>query len=172
MGLERLSGLLKTLQGLNLFNNVIQLLTTVLKLCVAISTVPYGISYSLPEPRGYVPVVICNECHLRQEEVGCKGWGDHQDSHMVSVQVTGLQNDPFSCSTPLLALLLKRMGLQLLASGALLQVSIKRRQDKPSYLYRSSDIFVRNLSLSKQLLALMPSTLSRTYYYSFKEWKY
>ena len=52
------------------------LLTTLLELYVAISTVPYGIIfiYSLPKPRGYVPVVIC---YSRQEEVGCKGWGDH-----------------------------------------------------------------------------------------------
>ena len=35
-------------------------------------------------------------------------------------------------------------------SGALLQVSVKRRQHKPSYLYCSSDILVGNLSLSKQ----------------------
>ena len=65
------------------FNNVILLLTTVLKLCVAISTVPYGISYSSPAPRGYVPVVICNDCHLGQEEVGCKGWANYRDSHAV-----------------------------------------------------------------------------------------
>ena len=49
------------------------MLTTVLELCVAISTVPYGIIYSLPKPRGYVPVVICNDCYSRQEEVGVRG---------------------------------------------------------------------------------------------------
>ena len=80
------------------FNNVILLLTTVLKLCVAISTIPYGISYSLPEPRGYVPVVICNDCHLRQEKVGCKrwgvrvgckGWGNYRDSHAAATRPRG-----------------------------------------------------------------------------------
>ena len=29
------------------------------------------------EPWGFVPVVICKDCYLRQEEMGCKGWGDH-----------------------------------------------------------------------------------------------
>ena len=38
----------------------------------------------------------------------CKGWGDHRDSHAVSVHVTARENDRFSCSPPLLALLLKR----------------------------------------------------------------
>ena len=41
-------------------------------------------------------------------------------------------------------------------------------QDKSSYLYHSSDILVGNLSLSKQLLALMLSTLACPYYYSFE----
>ena len=68
--------------------NMVYLLPTVLKLHVAISIVPYGNSYSLPKPRGYIPVVICNDCYPRQEEVGCKGRGNHRDSHAVSVQVT------------------------------------------------------------------------------------
>ena len=34
---------------------------------------------------GPVPVVICNDCYLRQEEVECKEWSD-RDSHVVSVQ--------------------------------------------------------------------------------------
>ena len=130
---------------------------------------PYGNSYSLPEPRGYVPVVICNDCYLRQKEVGCKGWGDHRDSHAVSVYVTARWNDRFSCSPPLLTLLLKTTGLQYLTSGTVLQVSVKRRQNKPSYLYRSSDILVGHLSLSKQLLALTLSNLARPNYYSFRE---
>ena len=62
----------------------------VLKLHVAISIVPYSNSYSLPKPQRYVPVVICNVCYPRQEEVGCKRWDDHQDSHVVSMQVTAL----------------------------------------------------------------------------------
>ena len=27
---------------------------------------------SLPKPRGYIPVVICNDCYPRQEEVGVR----------------------------------------------------------------------------------------------------
>ena len=46
---------------------------------------PYGNSYSLPKPGGVVPLVICNDCYLRQKGVGCKGWGD-QDSHAVNVR--------------------------------------------------------------------------------------
>ena len=65
----------------------IWLLATVLTLRAAISIVPYGNSPSLPKPRGYAPVV---DCYLRQEEVGCKGWGDHRDSLVVSVQVTAI----------------------------------------------------------------------------------
>ena len=42
-------------------------------------------------------------------------------------------------------------------------ISIKRRQDKPSYLHHLSDILVGHLFLSKQLLALMLSALASTY---------
>ena len=108
-------------------------------------------------------------CYPKQEGVGFKGWSDLRDSHAVSVQVTAQKNNLFSCSLMLLAFLLKRTGLQYLTSGVLLKVSVKRRQDKLSYLYCSSDILVGHLLLSKQLLALMLSTLSRPYYYSFKE---
>ena len=55
-------------------------------------------------------------------------------------------------------------GLHKLTSGVLLHVNIKQRQDKPSYLYHSSNILVGQLSLSKQLLALMLSTLACPYY--------
>ena len=43
-------------------------------------------------------------------------------------------------------------------------VSVKQRQDnKPYYLHRLSDILVGHLSLSKQLLVLMLSTLASHY---------
>ena len=45
---------------LKLFATVLKLLATVLKLLVAISIMPYG--KSLLKVRGYVPVVICNDC--------------------------------------------------------------------------------------------------------------
>ena len=31
--------------------------------------------YGFSIPRGYVPIVISNDCYPRQEGVGCKGWG-------------------------------------------------------------------------------------------------
>ena len=55
--------------------------------------------------------------------------------------------------------------------GALLQVNIKRRQNKPAYLYRSIDIIASWRSPSEQLLAAMLRTVARPYYYSPREWK-
>ena len=46
----------------------------------------------------------------------------------------------------------------------------KERQDKPSYLHRLSNSFIGHLSLLKQLLALMLSTLTHPYYYCYREW--
>ena len=112
----------------------------------------------------YVLVVICNDCYPRQEEIGCKEWDNPRDSHAVSVQLTTHRTVCF-----LVSLAAEENGVTVPHRGVLLQVSVKHRQDKPSYL---SDILVGHLPLLKHLLALMLSTLALPYYYSFREWKH
>ena len=45
-------------------------------------------------------------------------------------------------------------------------VSIKQRQNKPSYLYRSINVLTTRRSLPKQLLALLLGILARSFYYT------
>ena len=45
-------------------------------------------------------------------------------------------------------------------------VSIKQRQNKPSYLYRSINVLTTRRSLPKQLFALLLGILARSFYYT------
>ena len=59
-----------------------------------------------------------------------------------------------------ISLTVEANGITVTCFGSVTPGSVKRRQDKPSYLYRLSDILVGNLSLSKQLLAPYPTLIT------------
>ena len=127
-------------------------------------------------PRGYTPIVISNDCYPRQEGVGCKGWGHTEEAmacHVAGVLVEGLCKAV--CSLAGCYHLLHCWRGEVHSSSQrerYSQVNIRRRQNKPAYLYRSIDNIASWRSPSEQLLAAMLRSVARPYYYSPREWKH